>query len=95
MLIRWNVGILFSYYGDGQVIGPFLITLRVANQRALTSEPVVSGHLGSLHFRSRAKSAGGGTLPDGYPLGSMDSNRETPGELGSEMTIDFRVDETL
>ena len=49
-----------------QVIAPFLITLRVANQSALTSKTIVSGNTGSMHFISRGESTGGNieTVPD-------------------------------
>jgi len=43
----------------GQVIAPLLIIQRVANQSALTSSTIVSGHVNSLHVRSRGVSTGG------------------------------------
>lgn len=51
-----------------QVVAPFLITLRVANRRALTSEMIASGNVGSMHFRSQGRSTTGeisGGLADG------------------------------
>ena len=65
------------------MIAPFLIILRVANQRALSSETIVSGNIGSIHFRSEGKSTVGtttDTLPDGNPGSSMDVSGETFGE---------------
>ena len=83
--------ILISNPADGQVIAPFLIVLRVANRTALTSDTVVSGNVGSIHFRSHGKSTDeGGTLPDGNTVASTDAREDTPGELGDaiEATID-------
>lgn len=65
------------------MIAPFLIILRVANRRALTSEAVVSGNIDSIHFRSQGKSTSGDeTLSDGHPMSSVDHDGETSGELG-------------
>jgi len=46
-----------------EVIAPFLITLRVAERRALTSEMVTSGNIGSIHFTSQGSSTGDGETP--------------------------------
>lgn len=46
-------------HGDKQVIAPFLITLRMANQTALTSDTIISGNIGSLHFQGTEKSTDG------------------------------------
>lgn len=43
-----------------QVIAPLLITLRVADRRAMTSEAVVSG---SIHFRSGKPVGGSSDAP--------------------------------
>ena len=48
--------IMLSDRNNPQVIAPFLITLRVANRRALSSEVIVSGNTNSLHFRTLAES---------------------------------------
>ena len=80
------------YRNDGQVIAPFLVILRVANRKALTSETILSGTAGSIQFNPQMKpSAGNGTLADRYPTSSMDTYGETPGELevGAEITIDL------
>jgi hypothetical protein len=52
--------ILFSDRDPMQVIAPFLVTLRVANRRALTGEMVKSGSqaVGSIQFRSQGYSTG-------------------------------------
>ena len=68
----------FSNYVDKQVIAPFLIVLRVANQRALTSETILSGTNGTLQFQNGGESTlDSGALPDEYPMGSMGRNGET------------------
>ena len=77
------LGTLLSNNGGAQVIAPFLIILRVADRRVLTSEIIVSGNIGSIHFRSEGKSTvGNGSFPDGGPVGSTDVHGETPQELG-------------
>lgn len=70
--------------GGAQVIAPFLIILRVANQTALTREAIVSGNIGSIHFKSQGISTDGGnvTIADEDPKSSVDTGRENPGELG-------------
>jgi hypothetical protein len=69
---------------DGeQAISPFLIILRVANRRAVTSETIVSGNIGSLQFRSHGSAMGGSeTLPEESPVSSTDAGGETPSRLG-------------
>jgi hypothetical protein len=70
--------------GGELVIAPFLIVLRVADRRALTSETIVSGNLGSIHFRSQGKSTvDDETPPDEHPVSSTDAHRETSQELGA------------
>ena len=74
-----------SNLGGGQVISSFLIILRVADRRALMSEDVASGNVGSIHFRSGGGSTGGGgTLADvdEHPMNHMGTNGETSGEFG-------------
>lgn len=66
------------------MIAPFLIVLRVADRRALTSETIVTGNIGSIHFRSQGKSTvGNETLPDDHPASSTDTREETSRELGT------------
>ena len=48
-----------THRGDKQVIAPFLITLRVANQSALTSKAVVPQSVGTIQFRTPGESATG------------------------------------
>ena len=76
---------------DEQVIAPFLIILRVADRRALTSETIVSGNLGSIHFRSQGKSTvGNGPLRDEHPVSSADTHRGISQDLdpGAETAIE-------
>lgn len=68
----------------GTNIGPFLITLRVANQRALTSDTVVSENIGLIHFWSQKTTGASATLPDGCPVTSINSNAKTPGGPGRQ-----------
>lgn len=73
-----------SNHGGEQAIAPFLIILRVADRRALTSETIVSGNLGSIHFRSQGKSTvDDGTLPDDHHVSSTDADGEISQELGA------------
>lgn len=67
-----------------QVIAPFLIILRVANRRALTSEAIATGNMSSIHFGNRGveSASGDGTLPGGHPASSTDVYGKTPGEPG-------------
>ena len=52
--------------GDGQVIAPFLITLRVANRSALMSDTDTYENTGPLRFGGQEKSVGS----NGSPLAS-------------------------
>lgn len=71
-----------------QVIGPYLIILRVTDRRALTNEEIASASVGSIHFVSQGSSTGDhGTLSGGgriYPSG------EAPGgdPIGAESIIE-------
>ena len=71
-----------SNYGCLQVIAPYLIILRVAKQRAMTSESV-SGTVASIRFRSQVSTDGGGSLLDEGLTNSTEVNVEAPGELGA------------
>lgn len=75
--------LLLNRYGE-QVIAPFLIVLRVANKKALTSEAIITGHVSSMHFGNRAAESvdGNGTLPGGHPASLTDVYGKTPGENG-------------
>lgn len=70
--------IFFPILAETQVIAPFLITLRVANQSALTNKTIVSGDIGSIHFRQGKSNGGSGTLPGGQPTSSVDTDGESP-----------------
>jgi len=75
-----------------QVIAPFLVILRVANRRALTSESVASPNIGSIRFGGQGESADDdGSLPDGNLVGSMGANDETPGTL--DVAIETTIEE--
>ena len=92
-LTRRNLGKPSSNHSRDQVIAPFLIILRVANRRALTSHTIASGNVGSIHFNSRGGSTGDDeTSFDGNLSRSMEMNSEAPHELGVEAEI--AVEET-
>ena len=82
-----------SNYDGVQVIAPYLIILRVANRKALTSNMLSSGSgaVGSIRFASQGGSTGDdGSLPDGNPEQLMGMNDRVPSEsdAGVENTID-------
>ena len=81
--------VLLSNYGCTQVIAPYLIILRVAKRRAMTSESI-SGASESIHFRSQASTDGDGSLPDGDPSNATEVNGEAPGDpnTGDEDAIE-------
>ena len=72
--------VLLSNHGCAQVIAPYLIALRVAKRRALTSE-TISGTAGSIRFRSRGSTNGDGTLAYGDCTDTTEVNDETVGEI--------------
>jgi len=78
----WVSYIFNPALGSIQVIVPYLVILRVANQRALTSD-TISGTTGSIRFRSQVTTVGDGSLPDGDPMGSAEMKDEAPSELGA------------
>ena len=87
-LTRRNLGKLSSNHSRDQVIAPFLIILRVANRRALTSHTIASGNVGSIHFNSQGGFTGDDeTSFDGNLSRSMEVNSEAPHELGAEAEI--------
>lgn len=86
-----DVGTLSSNCWGGQVIAPFLTTLRVANRTALTANnvPTRNTDVGSFRFRSEGKSTGHETLPDGNPV---TASGEASGERG--VRVETTVDQT-
>ena len=70
-----------------QVIAQYLIILRVANRRALTSESI-TGTIGSIHFQSQLTTDDERTIPDGDSTNSMEVNNEASGELGAGTEAD-------
>ena len=99
ILVQTQVRILLTHRGLGtrlsnlcvhQVIAPFLITLRVANQRSSRRDTTVSGNVGSIRFSSQGKPVvGGGTA---HRMNLMDA-----GEFGVGVatTIDLHRDRTV
>ena len=77
--IRDAVLVLPSNYGCTQVIAPYLIILRVAKRRAITSE-LISGTAESIRFRSQGSTDGDGSLPDGDRVNATEVNSEAAGE---------------
>ena len=67
-----------------QVIAPFLITLRVANRTALTSEMTTLGYTESIRFRTQGESVGGGngTSLGGDSTSLIDAGGEMSDKLG-------------
>ena len=71
-----------SKHSYEQVIAPFLIILRVANQTALTSNAIVSGNDDSIHLRSRGRSTSvNGSFQDENPASSPVVYGKAPSEL--------------
>lgn len=82
---------MLSNFVDKQIIAPLLITRRVASQSALTSNAIVSGDPGSIHFRGLGEpTTDDETLTGGNPTSSMDVHGEIARELGAgaEATTD-------
>jgi len=73
----------FPVLVETQVIAPFLIILRVANRRALTSSTIVSGNVDSIQFRKSTNC--NGTLPDDDPTNSTGIHGLTHDEPGIEV----------
>ena len=82
---------LFFDAGDEQVIAPFLITLRIAKQRALTSGSIISGTGRSIEFRHEQSTNSSFTLPGGDSLSSTDPN----GGISSEPVLGASGIETI
>ena len=71
-------------------MAPYLIILRVAKRRAMTSESI-SGTVESIHFRSQRSGDDDGSLPaNGEPVDPVEVNSEAPDELvtGDEYAIE-------
>ena len=81
--------VLVSNHGCTQVIAPYLIILRVAKRRAMTSESI-TGTAESIRFRSQGSTDGGVSLPGGDPTNATEVNVEAPGEpsAGNENAIE-------
>ena len=81
-----------SNHGGEQAIAPLLITSRVVNQNASTSDHTSPGNTGPIRFRSRWEYTGGcGTLSDENPMGAP--IEITLGELGTG--VEGSTDENL
>ena len=78
-------------HNQPQVIAPYLIILRVAKQRALTSERITSGtgNLGSIQFRSQGTTDSDGLFADGDPTSPVHDLGEVGGGAGD--AIEERV----
>ena len=79
--MRCNPRTLLSNQACTQVVAPYLIILRVAKRRAMTSESI-SGSAGSVRFQ------GGETDTDGSheyggPTNMTEVNVEAPGDPGA------------
>lgn len=82
--------IFLQVIAQTQVIAPFLITLRIANRRAFTSDSFTSTNVSSIHFRDQPRlTCSSGSHSDEYPAGPMDA-----GEFGIEIetVIDLKYD---
>ena len=78
-----------SNFDCTQVIAPYLIILRVAKRRAITSESI-SGAAESIRFRSQRSTDDDGSIPDSGTTNAMEANGETTGErvAGDENAIE-------
>ena len=65
-----------------QVIAPYLIILRVANRRALTSEKS-SGASSSVRFKGQWTRSSEGSLPEGDSINLTEVNGKSQGRLGA------------
>ena len=74
--------VLLFNYGCTQVIAPYLIVLRVAKRRAMTSESI-SEVPESVHFRSQGSMDDDGFLPGGDLTNVTEVNVEAPSEPGA------------
>ena len=88
---HYEPGTLLSDHRIAQVIAPYLIVIRVAERRALTSEMITSGpeKVSSIQFRSQGTTDGDGSLPDGGPTNSVQANDEVPNDVGTKTENDI------
>ena len=77
--IRDAVLVSPSNYSYTQVIAPYLVILRVAKRRAMTSESI-SGTAESIRFRGQGSTDGGGSLPGGDAVNATEVNSEAARE---------------
>jgi len=86
-------GIFFPILAETQVIAPLLIIQRIANQSALTSDAIVTGHVGSINFRSRRESIAGNDALPRFPMSPTNKYGKGLGEgVQVEVTIDLHLD---
>ena len=91
-----SIRMFLSNHDGEQVIAPFLIISRISDKTAKTNSVIISGTVGS-RFSSPGNSTGGsGTLPGGYPRGSVDTSGKNDRELGVmvETTVNLHRDES-
>lgn len=70
--------IFFPILAQTQVIGPFLIILRVTTQRRSMNDTAVTGDIASVHLSQVKSSSGSGSYPnDSHLTTPMDSNGKT------------------
>jgi hypothetical protein len=92
--MRTSIKTSSSDHDDKQVIAPFLIILRVADRRALTSNAVTSGNIDSIRFKSQGETtAGEVSLSDVYPTSSMGPDGETPDGPGVGVEPETAIEE--
>ena len=70
-----------SDHHNGQVIAPFLIILRVANQRASANDDIPPVDVDSIQFRTQGESLSGSETLRGNPTSSAGTYQGTHGEL--------------
>lgn len=86
--------IFLPILAETQVIAPLLIVRRVANQSALTSNSVATGHPGTFNFKSQGRvTSGSGTLR-GYPMNQSDRSAKSSQESGhrADASMHFHQD---
>ena len=83
-----SLGTLANVTADWQVIAPLLIIQRAANKSTLKSSTVVFGYLSESNVGSRGMPvAGGGTLPGGDHMGSLDDCESPLAGSGSGLRL--------
>jgi len=86
-VVPWGIGsyvsgIFLPILAQIQVIAPFLLILRIANQSALTNDAILTGKGSSDHTTSREKPVPGAVFLPGGGVTSIERHGRTPGELG-------------